>query len=441
MEPRPPMISLLEVLAPLAAGAVLLSSILCAQSPPRAGTAAKSDPQLDALLAKLATSRALAVPGKPATLQLSGTYAVTFGESAQPVAKGVFRELFAGTDRARSTTDMGPLGTMERGIAGDTVWEIDPHLGAKVHRGGHAAATRRLFAVLRGDDPRRLYTAIERAGTAADGERELTLLRMTPATGSADTWHVAADGTLVRVDIALPVPESADAAFGLDDLMPASITFGEWRDVDGGRVPMQRTLVMGPAKVTTTFDEAIVGAPIDDARFAPPPAVAKVRPQAVEPAFGADGKPNHQVIERTAQPVASIRTKIKCDDISVALSELLPEVFEHIKAVGGKPIGPPFARYHALSDTEIDIEAGLPVQAPIEAKGRVANSELPGGRIATCWHVGPYEKLTEAHTGLQAWLAARKLTARGGAWEVYWTDPGMVADKAKYRTQLFAPVQ
>ena len=81
------------------------------------------------------------------------------------------------------------------------------------------------------------------------------------------------------------------------------------------------------------------------------------------------------------------------------------------------------------------------MQAPIAAKGRIANSELPGGRAATCWHVGPYEKLTEAHAGLQAWLAANKLTSRGGVWEVYWTDPGMVADKSKYRTQLFAPIE
>jgi effector-binding domain-containing protein len=204
---------------------------------------------------------------------------------------------------------------------------------------------------------------------------------------------------------------------------------------------MQRTLVMGPATVTTTFEKVTVGAAIADAKFTPPPAVAKARAAAPQRAFDADGKPVYQVEERAAQRVASIRTKIKPAEIATTLSVLLPEVFEHVRMVGGKTAGPPFARYHAVSETEIDIEAGLPVHAPIEAKGRVANSELPAGKAVTCWHIGPYDKLAAAHAGLQAHLAAQKLQARGGCWEVYWTDPGMVEDTSKWRTQLFAPIQ
>ncbi len=442
MNPRTPMIPLLDVLAPLAVGAVLLLSTACAQPPTGAQAPAKvADPQLDELLAKVAKARVLTAPGKPATLQLEGRYTVAFGGQPEPVARGLVRELFAGTDRARSTSDMGPMGSMEQGVDGDTVWALDPHLGAKVHRGTHAAATRRYFAVLRGDDPRTLYRKIERAGSATIGGRELTTLRMTPAEGEPDTWHVDADGTVARVDIALPAPESADAAFALDDLMPAQVTFAAWRDVDGGRFPMQRTLVMGPATVTTTFDEVTVGAAIADTKFAPPAAVAKARGTVSLPAFDADGRPVYQIVERAAQPVASIRTKVAPAAIATTLSVLLPEVYEHIKAVGGKPAGPPFARYHAVSATEIDIEAGLPVHAPIEPKGRVANSELPAGRTVTGWHVGPYDQLAAAHAGLQAHLATRKLKPRGGCWEVYWTDPGMVEDQSKWRTQLFAPIE
>ena len=29
----------------------------------------------------------------------------------------------------------------------------------------------------------------------------------------------------------------------------------------------------------------------------------------------------------------------------------------------------------------------------------------------------------------------------GGAWEVYWTDPGVVPDSSKWRTQLFMPIE
>jgi effector-binding domain-containing protein len=120
---------------------------------------------------------------------------------------------------------------------------------------------------------------------------------------------------------------------------------------------------------------------------------------------------------------------------------LLPEVMAHVTAARGKIAGPPFSRYHSWSETEIDLEAGIPVQQPVAAKGRVASSELPAGKAVTCWHVGPYDGLGAAHAGLQAHLAAQRLQARGGAWEVYWTDPGMVKDQAKWKTQLFAPIE
>ena len=437
-----------DLFAPLAAGAVLFLSMLHAQSPREAAARATVDPALEPLLAKVATARALAAAGKPATLRAEGSYTVVFGEQPEPVAKGAYRELFDGTARARSVTDAGEHGTMEKGVHGELVWELDPHLGAKVQRGSHAAATRRYFAILRGDDPRALYRSIERAASepgAATGVAPAAgapiALRMTPAEGRADTWLVETDGTLVRVDIALPAPESAEAAFGMDDLVDARIVFADWRAVGGGRFAFHRTLTMGPATVTTTFTRVEVGAAIPGTQFEPPAAVAKVQPAPSQPAFDAAGKPIHQIVERTAQPTASIRVKVAPAELSKQLGVLLPEVHAHLVAAGGRPAGPPFSRYHAFSETEIDLEAGFPVQAPVEAKGRVASGELPGGRAVVGWHVGPYDQLTRAHTALQAFLTAQKLTARGGPWEVYWTDPGMVPDQAKWRTQIFQAIE
>jgi effector-binding domain-containing protein len=81
------------------------------------------------------------------------------------------------------------------------------------------------------------------------------------------------------------------------------------------------------------------------------------------------------------------------------------------------------------------------VQQRIDEKGRVKNSQLPAGKTISCWHIGPYDKLSVAHEGLQQRLVATQRKARGGPWEVYWTDPGMVPDASKWKTQLFAPVE
>jgi effector-binding domain-containing protein len=314
-------------------------------------------------------------------------------------------------------------------------------MGARVHRGVNAAAMRRYFALLRCEDPRNTYREFAKTGLQVIDGRELTVLRMTAAEGKPDVWYVDTDGTVLRIDIALPTPESADATFGIPDLMDAEITLADWQKVDGGRFPMRHMLRMGPAQVSSVRSKITVDAAIDPAKFTPPDAVAKVVNEPTGPAFTPEGAPTYQIVDRAALPVASIRVKIKPADISAQLAIMLPEVWARIRATGAKEAGPPFSRYHSISDTEIDIEAGIPVKKPFEEKGRVKNSELPAGKAVTCWHIGPYEKLTVAHEGLRAHLAAEKLKARGGVWEVYWTDPGMVPDQSKWRTQLFAPIE
>ncbi len=437
------MLLLPDLSAPLLLGTlVLFSSILYAQTPTTAPQ--PMDPALIALLDKVAAEYGIATGHKATTFALTGTYEVSFvspeGKS-ESVGKGVATEKFAGTDLARHVTEMGAFGKMEKGVHRDMAWEVDPHMGARVHTGVNAAAMRRYFGMLRGDDPRSLYREIKKTGSEKIDGREHAVLQMAPTEGKPDTWFVDADGTIARIDTALPAPESADAGFGLADLMPTTLTFANWQKVPGGRFPMLRTLRMGPATVTTTIDKAVVGIELEAAHFEPPAAVAKVATAPVEPAFGPDGKPIYQVIERQAQPVASIRIKVKANAIGDQLGILLPEVMAHLTATGARMAGAPFSRYHTFTDDEIDLEAGIPVQLPITEKGRVKNSELPAGRTVTCWHVGPYDKLGAAHAGLQAHLAEKKLKTRGGVWELYWTDPGMVPDPTKWKTQLFAPIE
>jgi effector-binding domain-containing protein len=180
----------------------------------------------------------------------------------------------------------------------------------------------------------------------------------------------------------------------------------------------------------------VIGEAIDASKFTPPPAVTKLAKEP-PPAEG----PGYKVVEPKAQPVASIRTKVKVIEISTQLAVLLPEVGMQVMASGVKGMGVPFARYHSIEDGIVDLEAGMSVQQAIQEKGRVKNSELPGGRCVTCWHIGPYDRLAGARQALLAHLEAEKLKLRGGTWAVFWTDPGMVPDPAKWKTQLFAPVE
>lgn len=346
---------------------LLLTSVLPARSPqqPTNPNVPPQDPAVTAALDALARHRGPAPTGKDPTLRITGSYVVRFEGMEGPVAKGRFSEVFAGRDRARHTTDMGPMGKMERGLLQDLAWEVDPQMGAMVRSGVQATQVRRWFALLRGDDPRTIYQRIEKQGTGKVGDAETTILRLRDAEGASDLYHIAADGALLRVDLQLPAPESADAAFGMPDMMDAQIAFGEWQKQGEGHVAATRTLRMGPATVAFTCDSYTTGTKVEDAEFAPPKAVLEKQASSVGPAFGPDGKPIHQIVDRKQQPVASIRVKCKSTEIAAQLAILLPEVMDHLTATGAKMAGPPFSRYHAWNGDEIDLEAGIPVQSAI----------------------------------------------------------------------------
>jgi len=429
-----------DSLLPVALAAALLTSLLCMH----AAAQQPVDGAARDLLAKVDGKRVPAAKADTATLVVEGDYTITFEQNGKQevAARGSFREIYLGNDLARHTSDLGEFGKMEKGVHRNVAWEVDPTMGAKVHRGAHDAVVRRYFAWLRGARVGALYASAARTGTETIGGRECTVLKLTPEVGAADVAYVDADGMVQRIDMALPTPESADATFELGDEMLAQITFAEWTDVDGVSLPKRRSLRMGPATVSFVCKELNAGTRLEAASFAPPPAVEKARNAApTEPAIGADGKPTYQVVQREAQPVASIRVKCKPAEISQQLATLLPEVWAHVTATGGKVAGAPFSRYHSMTDTEVDLEAGIPVQQPIAEKGRVKNAELPAGRALTAWHIGAYDGLGAAHEGLRRQLAAQKYTPRGAVWEIYWTDPGMVPDQAKWRTQLFQPIE
>ncbi len=416
--------------------------LACQDDSPPSRPAAEN-PDLTALLARIDKTRGTPKSDPPLSLRVEGTYTVVIDGAAggQPVAKGAFRESFVGTDQARHTSEMGPMGALERGLVGDLAWEVDPAMGAKIHRGANAAVVRRFFAVLRGDSPRKLYQSFEWLHAEAIDGREHRAVRMVAAEGPPDIWFVDADGVVSRVEMYLPAPESADATFAIDDGMRARIGFADWKDVDGVQRAYTRTIRMGYATVSMTCTKITSPAKIEAKTFAPPAAIEKLEPAATGPAFGADGKTNYQIIAREAQPVASIRIKCKPSEISTQLAVLLPEIMAHLNASGAAMAGAPYSRYHAFGPDEMDLEAGIPVREAIPEKGRIKNGTLPAGRTVTCWHIGPYHDLSKAHAALQAHMNSEKLVARGGPWEVYWTDPGMVPDSSKWRTQIFAPIE
>ncbi len=111
---------------------------------------------------------------------------------------------------------------------------------------------------------------------------------------------------------------------------------------------------------------------------------------------------------------------------------LLDEVWAFIRAGGAAKHGHNVMLY--LDDTP-RVEIGVQVAEAFESKGRVVQSVLPAGIVATAINRGPYEGLEQTHRAIHTWCAAQGHRLTGVRWEIYgdWSeDPAQVEVEVNY---------
>jgi AraC family transcriptional regulator len=101
--------------------------------------------------------------------------------------------------------------------------------------------------------------------------------------------------------------------------------------------------------------------------------------------------------------------------------------------------GPPFAIYHAFDPARVDVEAVMPLRAPVAPRGRATPIDLAGGPAVQVRHVGPYEELAASYQTIEAWLAEHHRVRSAPMREVYLTGPSV--PPAEHVTLVIQPVQ
>jgi effector-binding domain-containing protein len=111
---------------------------------------------------------------------------------------------------------------------------------------------------------------------------------------------------------------------------------------------------------------------------------------------------------------------------------LLDEVYAFIAASGA------FAssRWQSVmlyKDDRPAVEVGVLAPHEFEGTGRVRQSSLPGGRVATAIHRGAYSDLAKTHRSVHHFAAEQGLELAGPRWEIYghW-----VPDAAELETEV-----
>ncbi|HEX6341376.1 GyrI-like domain-containing protein [Umezawaea sp.] len=153
-----------------------------------------------------------------------------------------------------------------------------------------------------------------------------------------------------------------------------------------------------------------------------------------------------RITHRAEQPYAAIRGVVTMRTFG-EIADRMGEVFGWLGARGVEPAGAPFFRYNRIGAEDVlEVEAGVPVEAPVAGEGDVLAGVLPAGRYVEITHTGHPDDLLAITEDLLAWAADRGLawdvedSPEGELWgcrlEVFLTDPTVEPDMAKWETAL-----
>jgi effector-binding domain-containing protein len=88
----------------------------------------------------------------------------------------------------------------------------------------------------------------------------------------------------------------------------------------------------------------------------------------------------------------------------------------------------------------LTVEIGFPVSRVLDGRGEIISSEIPGGKIATCQHTGPYSEIKPAYEELMRCVAKEGYEAVGVAYEFYLNDPSLTSPQ-ELVTQIIFPLK
>ena len=145
--------------------------------------------------------------------------------------------------------------------------------------------------------------------------------------------------------------------------------------------------------------------------------------------------------DRPIQRTAAMRASVPVSELPAFFDRAFPTVLATLQRQGLQPAGEPFGYYPVAPTQRVEVEAGFPVDDSFRPTGDVVASQLPGGRIVSATHLGPYDMLEKTYTGLLAWAEDQGLQPSGPMWECYLTDPRLEPDPSHWQTKVFVCVR
>ena len=133
-----------------------------------------------------------------------------------------------------------------------------------------------------------------------------------------------------------------------------------------------------------------------------------------------------------AAATAVVRARTTWPDFPTLWPSLLDEVWTCLRAAGITRGCPNVMLYR---DEVPNVEVGVLLTRPCVLTGRVVESSLPAGSVATALHRGPNDRLGATHHAVVQWCDAQGCRPAGPRWEIYGPhrdDPELIEVRVAY---------
>lgn len=188
------------------------------------------------------------------------------------VAKGTFEmdqmggdattEIYEKAPNKQYSITASPMGDFKRGYNGTVGWQDNPQTGLTELAGAQLADMKRGADFYRDIKMKELYPKRTLKGKESVNGHDAYVVELTPAESSPETWSFDADS-------GLPVRVQGQAE-GPNGTVDVDTSLGDYRDVDGVKVPFLVHQSFGEFAFTIKFTDIKQNVPIDDAKFDKP---------------------------------------------------------------------------------------------------------------------------------------------------------------------------
>jgi effector-binding domain-containing protein len=154
----------------------------------------------------------------------------------------------------------------------------------------------------------------------------------------------------------------------------------------------------------------------------------------------AKGELKFQVKNVSPQYVLLLKGKSSMQNVGQVMGSMYGKIYAYLGTKKINPTGPPIALYYSGPGPEWKIGVAVPVPEGTVGEGAVQPITLPGGKMVSTMHIGPYEKMRESWSALSDWINNSEYYPAGPGLEVYLVGPPQETDSTKFRTELLWPV-